>query len=162
MPSGRYFASRRFRHSARVQGFDGQKGVSNRKPNDSPGENLASIPIDCFLVLVAALGFRTARKIPPNLVKYLEFLVKTYLYLLKSLKDGKYYIGQTYDLEKRIAEHNRGEVPSTRYRAPLKLIGVEEYEDRDIARWREHELKKSAHKRKQFYKKFDGLRPYGS
>lgn len=162
MPSGRYFASRRFRHPARIQGFDGEEGVSVRAANDQSGRTLASVSLGGILVSVAALGFRTARKIPPNLVKYLEFLVKTYLYLLKSLKDGKYYIGQTYDLEKRIAEHNRGEVPSTRYRAPLKLIGVEEYEDRDIARWREHELKKSAHKRKQFYKKFDGLRPYGS
>ncbi|OGH11819.1 MAG: hypothetical protein A2857_03935 [Candidatus Levybacteria bacterium RIFCSPHIGHO2_01_FULL_36_15] len=48
-----------------------------------------------------------------------------YVYLLKSLKDYKQYIGSTINLEKRLEKHNRGEVKSTKYRRPLKLIGYE-------------------------------------
>ncbi|MBU4210622.1 GIY-YIG nuclease family protein [Patescibacteria group bacterium] len=73
-----------------------------------------------------------------------------YVYLIQSLKDGKYYIGQTNDFQKRLKEHNEGKVKSTKHRTPFKLIGYEEYEKRNEARWREHSLKKSVWKRKKF------------
>lgn len=64
-----------------------------------------------------------------------------YIYILKSLKDNKLYIGQTSDLQKRISEHNSGLVKSTRYRMPLKLIYKEVYKTRSEAFKRERELK---------------------
>lgn len=48
-----------------------------------------------------------------------------YVYILRSLKDQKKYIGSTINLEKRLRQHKNGEVISTKYRRPLKLIGCQ-------------------------------------
>lgn len=45
-----------------------------------------------------------------------------YLYILRSLKDKKLYIGTCSDLRKRIDRHNRGLVKSTKNRLPLELV----------------------------------------
>lgn len=45
-----------------------------------------------------------------------------FVYILKSLKDGNFYIGRTNDLERRLGEHNRGRVRSTKSRRPFILI----------------------------------------
>ncbi len=48
-----------------------------------------------------------------------------YVYVLKSLKDEKFYIGFTKDVKRRINDHNSGKVLSTQIRKPLKLIYYE-------------------------------------
>ena len=48
-----------------------------------------------------------------------------YTYVLKSSKDNKLYIGHTNNLKKRLVEHNKGVVDSTKSRRPLKLIYYE-------------------------------------
>ena len=48
-----------------------------------------------------------------------------YTYLLLSEKDGKYYVGYTKDLNVRFEQHQKGQVTSTKYRLPLKLIYFE-------------------------------------
>jgi len=63
------------------------------------------------------------------------------VYVLRSLRDGKLYIGLTGDREKRIKKHNAGGVSSTRYRRPLEMIYHETYETLDEARRREKLLK---------------------
>lgn len=73
-----------------------------------------------------------------------------YVYLLKSLKDSKYYIGQTDNIEKRLKEHNSGKVKSTKDRKPFKLIGYETYKDRDRARYREYKLKRHSGRKNNF------------
>ena len=65
-----------------------------------------------------------------------------YVYILKSLKDDGYYIGQTNNLGKRIIVHNKGRVASTKSRLPFILIKKEEYTTRSEARKRENYLKK--------------------
>lgn len=50
-----------------------------------------------------------------------------FVYVLQSQKDNKFYIGFTHNLEKRVKEHNNGEVQSTKPRIPLKLIFYEAY-----------------------------------
>jgi len=50
-----------------------------------------------------------------------------YVYILISLKDDKFYIGSTSDLVKRINEHQKGQVLSTKNRLPFKLIFYEAY-----------------------------------
>ncbi|EKD78348.1 MAG: hypothetical protein ACD_41C00365G0017 [uncultured bacterium] len=77
-----------------------------------------------------------------------------YVYCLKSIKDSKYYVGQTQDVQKRISEHNAGLVSSTKRRIPFELVGFEQYDTRSAAMWREHELKNSAQKRKKFFAYF--------
>lgn len=73
-----------------------------------------------------------------------------HVYLLKSERDGMYYIGQTKDAVGRLRLHNAGLVTSTRSRRPFQLVGFETHPTRDAARWREHTLKKSAHQRRKF------------
>lgn len=75
-----------------------------------------------------------------------------YVYLLKSLKDGKYYIGQTNDVKKRLTLHNQGNVLSTKARKPFMLIGYKEFKTRNEARWYEYEVKHHSDKKKKFIK----------
>ena len=65
-----------------------------------------------------------------------------YVYILQSLKDNKYYIGSTNDIDRRLEEHNVGKVTSTRYRRPLKVIYKEECSSLSEARRRELVIKK--------------------
>jgi len=64
-----------------------------------------------------------------------------FVYVLKSLVDGKLYIGQTSNLEKRLTLHNEGKIRSTSRRYPLKLIYFEKYHTRGEAIKRERFLK---------------------
>ncbi len=63
------------------------------------------------------------------------------VYILKSRKDNKLYIGQTNDIKNRIKRHNRGEVRATRNRRPLKLITYKDFESRKEAMKMEKYLK---------------------
>ena len=65
-----------------------------------------------------------------------------FVYILQSLKDLGYYIGQTEDLDDRIKKHNKGLVKSTRSRKPFILIKKEFFNTRGEARKRENYLKK--------------------
>jgi len=56
--------------------------------------------------------------------------------------------------KKRLDFHAKGLVPSTRKDAPWKLIATESFEERDAARWRETELKKSWGKRMTWLKNY--------
>ena len=66
-----------------------------------------------------------------------------YTYVLKSLKDGKLYIGSTDNINKRLEEHNAGKNISTRPRRPFKIIYFEKFACRKEARWREYKFKRS-------------------
>ena len=48
-----------------------------------------------------------------------------YVYVLKSLKDSNFYVGRTGDMKNRWLRHNRGLVPSTKHRRPLKFVYCE-------------------------------------
>jgi predicted GIY-YIG superfamily endonuclease len=45
-----------------------------------------------------------------------------YCYILKSLKDGSFYIGSTKDLKERLAKHNKKAVTYSSTKAPFKLV----------------------------------------
>ena len=64
-----------------------------------------------------------------------------YVYILKSLKDDKHYIGFTENLERRIKEHNEGKTKSIINRRPFKLIYSEKYDNLDDAIKREKKIK---------------------
>ncbi|MBI4134939.1 MAG: GIY-YIG nuclease family protein [Candidatus Sungbacteria bacterium] len=64
-----------------------------------------------------------------------------YLYFLTSLHDGKFYIGTTSDLRKRLKEHNEQKSKATASRRPFELIYYEAYKSPRDARIRERRLK---------------------
>ncbi|MCF8297647.1 MAG: GIY-YIG nuclease family protein [Saprospiraceae bacterium] len=66
---------------------------------------------------------------------------KYYNYVLKSLKDDKFYIGFTGNLEHRLNEHKNGLVRSTKYRRPFILVYYEVSFDSVSASHREKYLK---------------------
>ena len=65
-----------------------------------------------------------------------------YVYAIKSGKDGRIYVGISKNLDRRLSEHNNGEVKSTKAYLPWKLIYKEDCgEDRERARKREKYFK---------------------
>lgn len=64
-----------------------------------------------------------------------------YVYVLFSEKDRNIYTGYSSDLKKRVKEHQRGKVESTKNRKPLKLIYYEAYLNKFDAQKREKYLK---------------------
>ena len=65
-----------------------------------------------------------------------------YVYILESLKTGRYYIGCCVDLEARFDRHNAGQVPATRKFRPFKIVFRKEYTSFSEARNVESKLKK--------------------
>ena len=79
-----------------------------------------------------------------------EALIMTnpyYVYVLLSKKDNKFYIGYTNNIEKRLKEHENGEVASTKWRLPVMLIYYEMHLNQKDALRREDYFKTTAGKR---------------
>jgi len=64
-----------------------------------------------------------------------------YVYIIKSDKDHKLYIGCTNDLKRRFRLHNEGKVVSTKNRRPFKLIFYESFINKTDAFSREQWFK---------------------
>jgi len=64
-----------------------------------------------------------------------------YVYILKSLNDHKFYIGETTDVKARLNYHNSGSQRSTKGRTPFELVLFEEFENRTEALKREKQIK---------------------
>jgi len=64
-----------------------------------------------------------------------------YTYILKSLKNNKYYIGSTSNLNERLSYHNLGKVKSTKLHRPWAIYYFEEIKNERDAILREREIK---------------------
>jgi putative endonuclease len=64
-----------------------------------------------------------------------------WVYVLRSLRNGRLYTGSTNDLARRLGEHQRGKNRYARHAGPFELVYTEEYETRLEARQRELFLK---------------------
>ena len=73
-----------------------------------------------------------------NHVKEFQF---QYIYVLLSIKSGKWYIGCTNNLRKRFNEHNEGKSTYTKGRGPFKIIYFEGCIDKHDGFAREKYLK---------------------
>ncbi|MBT3261418.1 GIY-YIG nuclease family protein [bacterium] len=69
-----------------------------------------------------------------------------YTYILESQKDNKLYIGSTNNLERRINQHNSGEVLSTKARRPFTLLVYVANKSERIARQLERYFKSGSGK----------------
>ena len=63
------------------------------------------------------------------------------------LSNKQLYTGFTQNLKERLKQHKKGQVTSTKYRRPLKLIHYEVYSRESDARRREKYLKTTEGKR---------------
>jgi putative endonuclease len=70
-----------------------------------------------------------------------------YVYILRSEKSGRYYIGYSENPEARLAEHNSGKAKSTRNYRPWTKVYQEEFLTEQQAVQRERQIKsmKSRH-----------------
>lgn len=64
-----------------------------------------------------------------------------YTYILRSDKNGKYYIGCTGDLDRRITEHNNGLSKFTKGKGPWIICYSEQFNNLIDARKREKQIK---------------------
>jgi putative endonuclease len=65
-----------------------------------------------------------------------------YVYVLQSLKDFSFYIGQCDDLDKRMSKHTDGFSKYTASKRPLRLVYFELITSRSEALRREKQIKK--------------------
>lgn len=74
---------------------------------------------------------------------------KWYVYILECL-DGFYYTGMTYDIDKRLEQHQLGEGSKFTSKHGFKeLKYIEEFDNITAAREREHQLKDFSRKKKE-------------
>jgi len=70
-----------------------------------------------------------------------------FIYILKSELDNNFYVGYTHNIDKRLQNHENGNVPSTKNRRPLRLVYFEACLNQQDAIHREKYLKTSWGKR---------------
>ncbi len=80
---------------------------------------------------------------PPPLSEATLTIDRAYVYLMRSLKDGKFYLGWTTDLKRRLDAHNMGLNQSTKSRRPFELIYYETYTTSEKAKSHERQLKQN-------------------
>lgn len=68
--------------------------------------------------------------------------MKPCVYFLKSLKNGRYYIGSTIDINRRLVEHNNGKSRYTKYSIPFQLVFKQNYSTLEEARMIERKIKR--------------------
>jgi putative endonuclease len=63
------------------------------------------------------------------------------VYIIRSDRDGSYYVGTTQDIEERLIRHNQGRSKYTKNRGPWVVVYLEEYSTRGDAVKRENAIK---------------------
>ena len=88
---------------------------------------------------------RVGAKVPswhsPGRVLVIRGIGVCWLYVLRSMKDGRLYTGIALDRDHRLREHNAGRVRSTRSRRPFVLVYSESFQTRAEAMARERYFK---------------------
>jgi len=69
------------------------------------------------------------------------FFMPYYVYILQSLKDYKYYIGSSFDVNKLLQFHNSKLQRSTKHRTPFIIVFTEECFDKVSALKEKSKLK---------------------
>ena len=69
-------------------------------------------------------------------------LMNCYVYILYSKTRDKYYVGQTDNLEERLASHNSGKSPYTSSAKDWELKYFETFDNRTDSRKRENAIKR--------------------
>jgi putative endonuclease len=91
--------------------------------------------------IVEVIGSSPIRSTKRAIEKVVLFRYRYAMYILQSVKSGRYYIGHTDEVPRRLIEHNSGMTKYTRRGRPWKLMYVESYATRSAAMKRELEIK---------------------
>ena len=67
--------------------------------------------------------------------------MKGIVYILKNEETGKFYLGSTNDLQRRLKQHESGHTRTTRVLKTTKLVYSENFDTIEQARLREKKLK---------------------
>ncbi len=67
--------------------------------------------------------------------------MSSHVYILRSVRRDRYYIGSSENVDKRVKEHNRGRVKSTKAYRPYVVVHTEIYLSKTDALRRERYLK---------------------
>jgi putative endonuclease len=98
---------------------------------------------------------RLEGRLPGTAVPAKRILMSFWVYLLRCA-DGSYYVGHTDDLEKRIAEHQRGDMAGyTATWRPVQLVHAESFTTREEALGAERQLKGWSRKKKEAWARGD-------
>ena len=81
------------------------------------------------------------------------------LYVLRSNKSPRFYIGVTEVIETRVLKHNAGDVRSTKAYRPWALVYQETFSTKKEARQRELQLKNNYQIRKKLFEKIIRVQP---
>ena len=65
-----------------------------------------------------------------------------FVYILRSERTGRFYVGQTQDVEERLKRHNAGTQSATRSGVPWQVARTEQFDTRAEACAREREIKR--------------------
>jgi putative endonuclease len=80
-----------------------------------------------------------------------EYAMSFYVYILQSESTGRYYCGQTKNLQQRLRHHNdpdyRPDATTRKFPGPWNLVWSEEYQTRNSAMKRERHIKSRGVKR---------------
>jgi putative endonuclease len=93
---------------------------------------------------VAQLGARLdgiEEVVGSNPIGSTKLKMSFWLYILQSQATSRFYIGQTQDIEKRLAYHNANYSKALKNRGPWRLVHSEEYATRSEAMLRERQIK---------------------
>ncbi len=63
-----------------------------------------------------------------RLIDKFKMCQKYWVYVVQSEKDNWTYTGHTNDVKRRLHEHNKGKMSSTRHHKPFKLIYTEDFQ----------------------------------
>lgn len=63
------------------------------------------------------------------------------VYILRSLKTNKFYVGSTSDINRRLSEHNNGKNKSTKFGIPWALVYSETLPTKQESYKREMQIK---------------------
>jgi len=72
---------------------------------------------------------------------------KFFVYILQSMKDFSFYVGQCDDLDKRMSKHDDGMSKYTASKRPWRLVYFEMFNSRSDAIKREGQIKKMKSKK---------------
>ncbi|MCX6812021.1 MAG: GIY-YIG nuclease family protein [Candidatus Berkelbacteria bacterium] len=64
-----------------------------------------------------------------------------FVYIIQRVEKDEFYIGSATDVEKRLNQHNAGNVTATKYKRPYKLAFCQKFESLDEAKRIERKIK---------------------